>query len=189
MTIKKKFPLALAEVTGKSLIQMMGDTCERIEMAGSVRRQAFEVGDIELLCISRAGPVDMFGEPIILESPLDLRCTYLINQGILAPRPNKIGAVTIGPLNKLLVHPATGIGVDVFTTTAENWGMAMVVRTGPAGFNVRVMSRFIELGMAGHAYGGVTRGNEDLQCPTEERVFELLEWEYLDPWQRKEIAR
>ena len=133
MTVKKKFPLALAEVTGKSLIQMMGDTCERIEMAGSVRRQAFEVGDIELLCISRAGPVDMFGEPIILESPLDLRCTYLINQGILAPRPNKIGAVTIGPLNKLLVHPATGIGVDVFTTTAENWGMAMVVRTGPGG--------------------------------------------------------
>ena len=189
LTTKRKFPLALAEATGRSLIQMLGDVCERIELAGSVRRQAFEVGDIELLCISSPGPADMFGQPIIKQSPLDLRCAYLINQGILAPRPSKIGAVTIGPLNKLLVNPATGIGVDVFTTTAENWGMAMVVRTGPAGFNVRVMSRFIELGMKGHAYGGVTRKGEELQCPTEESVFELLEWEYLDPWQRTERAR
>ena len=31
MTIKEKFPLALAEVTGKSLIQMLADTRERIE--------------------------------------------------------------------------------------------------------------------------------------------------------------
>ena len=31
MTIKEKFPLALAEVTGKSLIQIQADPCERIE--------------------------------------------------------------------------------------------------------------------------------------------------------------
>ena len=144
----------------------------------------FEVGDIELLCVPKAGAVDLFGEPVASESLLDLRCSELIDQGVLAPRPNKLGAVTIGPLNKLLVHPATGIGVDIFATSAENWGMAMVVRTGPVGFNVRMMSRFRELGMAGHAYGGVTSEGEELQCPTEERVFELLEWEYLEPWKR-----
>ena len=31
MATKPKFPLALAEVTSKSLIQMLADTCERIE--------------------------------------------------------------------------------------------------------------------------------------------------------------
>ena len=31
MTTKEKCPLARAEVTGKSLIQMLADTCERIE--------------------------------------------------------------------------------------------------------------------------------------------------------------
>ena len=184
MTTREKVPLALAEVTGKSLMQMLADTCERIEMAGSVRRQVFEVGDIELLCIPKAGAVDLFGEPVGSESLLDLRCRYLIDQGVLAPRPNKVGAVTIGPLNKLLVHPATGIGVDLFATSAGNWGMAMVVRTGPVGFNVRMMSRFRDLGMAGHAYGGVTNGTEELQCPTEESVFELLGWDYLKPWMR-----
>ena len=134
MATKPKFSLALAEVTGKSLIQMLADTCERIEMAGSVRRQVFEVGDIELLCVPKAGAVDLFGEPVTSKSMLDLRCRYLIDQGVLAPRPNKVGTVTIGPLNKLLVHPATGIGVDIFATSAENWGMAMVARTGPVGF-------------------------------------------------------
>ena len=48
------------------------------------------------------------------------------------------------------------------------------------------MRRFQQLGMNGHAYGGVTRGGEELQCPTEESVFELLEWEYLAPWKRRE---
>ena len=49
-----------------------------------------------------------------------------------------------------------GIPVDIFTSTAENWGMAMAVRTGHADFNKAVMSRFLELGMAGHASGGMT---------------------------------
>ena len=186
MTTKPKFPLPLAEVTGQSLMRLLADSCERIEIAGSVRRQVFEVGDIELLCIPKAGAVDLFGEPVASESLLDQRCRELIDQGILAPRPNKLGATTIGPLNKLLLHPATGIGVDVFATSAENWGMAMMVRTGPAGFNVRMMARFRELGMAGHAYGGVTRGGEELQCPAEESVFDLLEWECLAPWERKQ---
>ena len=60
--------------------------------------------------------------------------------------------------------------------------MAMVVRTGPADFCRVMMSRFIDLGMAGHAYGGVTgRDGQTLGCPTEERVFELLGWEWQEP--------
>ena len=186
MTTKPRFPLPLAEVTGQAVMRMLADCCERVEIAGSVRRQVFEVGDIELLCIPKAGGVDLFGAPVASESLLDQRCRELIDEGLLTPRPNKLGATAMGPMNKLLVHPGTGIAMDVFATSAENWGMAMMVRTGPAGFNVRMMSRFRELGMAGHAYGGVTRGGEELQCPTEERVFELLEWEYLAPWARKQ---
>ena len=61
MTTKPRFPLPLAEVTGESLIRMLAGTCERIDMAGSVRRKVFEVGAIELLCIPKAGAVDLFG--------------------------------------------------------------------------------------------------------------------------------
>ena len=44
MATEQKFKRALAEVTGKALVQVLADTRERIEMAGSVRRQVFEVG-------------------------------------------------------------------------------------------------------------------------------------------------
>ena len=185
MTLKQRWPLALAEITGQSLIKLLEPSCERIELAGSIRRGRPGVGDIELLCVPRLQAVrDLFGNPIATESELDQRCKVLMADGFLAYRPNIRGAVTFGPSNKLMVHRATGIPVDIFSATTEDWGMAMVVRTGPKDFNVRMMSRFRELGLEGHAYGGVTRGGEVLNCPTEERVFELLRWDYSAPAER-----
>ena len=37
--------------------------------------------------------------------------------------------MAICSLNKLLLHPATGIGVDVVASSAENLGMALMGRT------------------------------------------------------------
>ena len=49
----------------------------------------------------------------------------------------------------------------------------------------RMMARFLELGMKGHAYGGVTdsQGNE-VDCPDEATVFRLLGWPWIPPEQR-----
>ena len=93
--------------------------------------------------------------------------------------------MTIGPLNKLLLHLATGVGVDVFATGAESLGKAVVVRERPGEFNVSMMSRSRELGMAGHAYSEVTMGDEELQCPTEESVFDPLERGWIEPGERR----
>ena len=48
-----------------------------------------------------------------------------------------------------------------------------------------MMARFRELGMRGHAYGGVTDqdGNE-IECPDEETVFRLLGWSWMPPERR-----
>ena len=185
MPTKSRCPLALAEITGQSLIKLLETSCERIELAWSIRRGRLDVGDIELLCVPKVRVVqDMFGNPISAVSELENRCVELIAEGFLDYRPNVCGAITFGLWNKLVVHQATSIPVDIFTATTENWGMATVVRTGPKDFNVRMMTRFRELGMQGHAYGGVAKGGEVLHCPTEARVFELLGWEYLDPGDR-----
>ena len=79
----------------------------------------------------------------------------------------------------------SGIPVDVFSSSTNNWGMSLVVRTGSKDFNVRMMARFRELGMRGHAYGGVTdqEGNE-IECPDEETVFRLLGWSWMPPERR-----
>ena len=186
MTTKRRFPLALAEVTAQSLVALLAPACQRIEVAGSVRRGRQDVGDIELLCVPRFQVQrDLFGQPVEKVSLLDRRCLELVRSGHLDYRPNKAGALTFGPMNKLLLHQGTGIPVDVFTATTENWGMFLFVRTGPAGFIRQAMGRFRVLGMAGHAYGGVTTASgEVVNCPAEEDVFNLLGWDRLPPGAR-----
>ena len=100
-------------------------------------------------------------------------------------RADKSGRYSYGEQNKLLVHVPSGVPVDVFSSSIKNWGMSLMVRTGPKEFNVRMMSRFRELGMRGHAYGGVTdQGGTEIECPDEETVFRLLSWPWMPPERR-----
>ena len=186
MVVKERWPLVLARLVAEELVEKLEDVCERIEIAGSMRREVFQVGDIEIVCIPKFRErFDLFGEPVQGASLLDERCVELARENILEYRPNARGAVIFGPLNKLLVHQPTGMPVDIFSTTADNWGMTLAVRTGPKTFCIRMMRRFRDLGFRGHPYGGVTRGRDEYGCPTEEQLFELLGWDYLAPGSRE----
>ena len=184
---KNRYLLALAEVVGQSLLDLLAPACERIEIAGSIRRRREDVGDIELLCVPRSAPPDMLGYAPPVPSAgdsVDQAVKELIAAGVMKHRRLKDGKTAYGPSNKLLAHVVTGIPVDIFSVPAENWGMALLVRTGPADYCVQVMERFRALGMQGHAYGGVTRGDLEIQCPTEEAVYDLLGWQYCPPERR-----
>lgn len=164
--------LAKAREIAEEMKDLLKPACNRIEIAGSIRRWKPEVGDIELLVIPSANYLDKLLHDLMMKD-------------ILAMRLNKRGSRTYGPKNKLMRHLPSGIGVDVFSTTEECWGMAMFIRTGPREWNIKAMSRFRELGMQGHAYGGVTdtKGNE-LSCLDEEIVFQFLQWAYVPPERR-----
>lgn len=211
---KIRYPLAYAQVVAEELIGLLAPACEtfcgpscvncrgsglldeaspvlgpcisanpRIVIAGSMRRRRPDGGDIELLVISKVQR-DLFGG--IASYLLDEAVLALVHKGTLDYRLDGRGIRILGSLNKLMVHRASRIPVDIFTTTKENWGMALVVRTGSADFNKRLMARFRALGKAGHAYGGITlRDGSELECPTEEIVFREAEWEYIDPEARK----
>lgn len=183
MTDKQRFPLRQARIIANRLARDFEPHCERVAVAGSIRRGKDEVGDIEILYIPKFGeaPTDLFGD--MVGRPEDMLDTYLqrmIEQGVFAKRGG------FGRLNKLLVHVPSGIPLDVFATTADNWGMSLVIRTGPKEFNVRLMQRFRELGMSGHAYAGVTdRDGQPLDCPTEQDVFRHAQWDYVEPEDRR----
>jgi len=183
MTDKQRFSLEQAHLIANKLAKDFEPHCERVEIAGSIRRGKAEVGDIEILYIPKLinAPPDLFGAPTMdPEDALDTYLRHLIETGVLAIRGG------YGPKNKLLIHMSSGIPLDVFRTDAENWGMSLVVRTGPKDFNVRLMSRFQELGIAGHAYAGVTdRDGQPLDCPTEHDVFRHAQWDYVEPEDRR----
>lgn len=150
---------------------------DRVAIAGSLRRNKPTVHDIEILCIPKpSNMVDMFGDPV---ADADDMVTAAFRGHLSYDlRPNKAGRTTYGPKNKLLIHKESGVAVDLFSTTAENWGMALVIRTGSADFNVWLMQRFKKMGIDAHAYGGLTLDTgEEISLPTEEDVFR---WANLD---------
>lgn len=213
MTTKtRRWPLAHAEQVALELVAVLEDTCDRIEVAGSIRRRKSDVGDIEILAISKvtdayglsenpgwpgapanaptprglAMQLDMLSQkPPPEHRYLDDALLQLIEEGVLKYRYNSAGhRIGFGEMNKHLVDVSSGIAVDIFSATAKNWGMALVVRTGPADFNIRMMARFQALGMRGHAYGGVTVNEAEVECPTESAVFDLLGWSWVRPEDR-----
>ena len=194
MTDGKTVPLEQALPVAQEILTLLEPYCERIEVGGSIRRRKAQVKDVEILAISKARySRDMLGEVSSTHFALHDALTSWIGayNSLWELRPNKKGHTTFGAQNKLLVY--RGSPVDVFSTTEANWGMAKVVRTGPAKFNIRLMSRFRELGLQGHAYGGVTKPGphphpsskrQEVDCPDEATVFRVAQWEYIEPENR-----
>ena len=109
--------------------------CDRCEIAGSVRRGKAEVGDIEIVCIPSREEADGcfsfadFGET--RRSQGFIRAVY------------QPGRVTMGhPVDGRyiqLLHDS-GIAVDIFTATRDNWGLIYAIRTGSARFSHDVLA-------------------------------------------------
>lgn len=170
--------LEKAKAIADELVELLKPACERIVIAGSIRRRRPDVGDIELLCIPK------LEEGIDL---LDRELGWLMLNGVFDHRRDKRGRIIYGPKNKLLFHKPSGIGVDIFSTTEECWPVALVVRTGGKNTNMEIASRAIERGMRFHAYGrGFTRADgSELVCHSEQDVFRAVGLRYLEPWERR----
>jgi DNA polymerase (family 10) len=168
--------LAKAKAIAEELKGLLEPSCQRIEIAGSIRRQKPEVGDIELLCIPKF--VDGVDQ-------LDREIGALVVQRILGFRRNKRGSRVYGPKNKLMVHLPSGIGVDIFSTDERCWPVALVVRTGGEKTNKRIAVAAIKKGWRWHAYGsGFSTPDGELVCRSERDVFEFVGLLYLEPWER-----
>src|SRR5688572_20448259 len=101
---KTKFPHAAALKVAEELQAMIAPACQRIAIAGSLRRLKPEVGDIELLYVPILSerPDGLFDSQIVDVASEVIE--GLLNGGTLAKRPNINGVFTWGERNKLAVH-------------------------------------------------------------------------------------
>jgi len=169
--------LEKAKDIAKKIKAVLETSCERITIAGSIRRQKPDVGDIELLAI----PKYVAGDDM-----LDAKIQTMIYFDMLGYRLNKLGRKVYGPKNKLLVHIPSGFGVDVFSTTEDEWPVALFVRTGGKITNKRIATEALRRGWQFHAYGrGFSTPTGELVCQSERDVFDFSGLPYLEPWERK----
>jgi DNA polymerase/3'-5' exonuclease PolX len=132
-----RVPLAVAQRIADELVDLLGDACERLVVAGSVRRGRPEVGDVELVSVPRTAErleaVDLFGSRAVLVDLLTDRCRELLAAGVLAHRPDKNGRPSFGERAKRLSY--RGVAVDLFSVIPPaQWGVILLIRTGPAEF-------------------------------------------------------
>lgn len=144
------------------IIEKIKPYTERAEIAGSVRRKKPECGDIEIVCIRKQG--DLFQPGI--ESVLDKwrRVKGDAAKGKYACR----------------IHPS-GMQIDIFFATPENWGLIFFIRTGSAEFSKKSGDRWVELGW--HSDGGILyrKNGTYLEIHDEEDVFKVLGWDFIKP--------
>ena len=51
--MKERIPLAEGVKLANEVVALLETSCERLEVAGSIRRQKETVGDVEIVCIPR----------------------------------------------------------------------------------------------------------------------------------------
>ena len=185
-TEKKRWPRADALIVAKELCVALKPACEQMIVAGSLRRRKADVGDVEILFVPKmeVRPVDMFeSKPFSLADEVIER---LLATGRLSKRPSTLGHFAWGAKNKLALH-ATGLPVDLFTATPENWWNYVVCRTGPADSNTRIASLAQQRGYKWNPYGsGYTRlsDSEIIPMGSEAEVFAFVGLEYREPADR-----
>ena len=96
--------------------------CDRIEIAGSIRRRKSDVGDIEIVAIPKPYDVGLFASGI---AP------------IVSAWPKVRGELPCKYTQRTLPD---GIALDLFFATAENWGLIYAIRTGSADYSHRVLA-------------------------------------------------
>ena len=144
--------------------------------------------DVEILFVPRMEerPVDMFATQSF--SLAEEAIQRLLDAGALTKRPNITGGTTWGDKNKLALHAASGIPVDLFTATEDNWFNYLVCRTGPAQSNQRIAIAAHNLGWQWNPYGPgfIHRtSNEQRACHSEEAVFAFVGLPFLPPEDRR----
>jgi DNA polymerase/3'-5' exonuclease PolX len=130
--MKTRMSLPQAQRLAEKIVTEIRPFCERVEIAGSIRRRKPTVGDIEIVCIPRHQP-DLFGDPG--ESLLDIKLLELLKEGRLSKgRKN-------GDKQKEFIVPSGGCQLDLFITSPDCWPVIFTVRTGSEDFTKRLVTQ------------------------------------------------
>lgn len=172
------YEYAKAYMVAEKLAQRLERSCEKLQIAGSLRRRVKLVHDIEIVVVPVLEELpDLLGETHAMRSRLDDTLDELIEERVLRSFP---GAKN-GPRMKQFAVQPLGIKVDLFIVLPPaQWGTLLAIRTGPAHYSHWLVSRHeIGGGLPNHLRvkdGAVMTlyGSNVIETPSEESFFALL---------------
>lgn len=168
---------ATAKVIADKVVELLRPHCQRIEIAGSIRREKEIIGDIEIVCIPKPYETGLFTSGIAtivntwdkVKGELEYgKCKY--TQRIL---PSSI----IGQEGKT-------VAVDLFFAEHDNFGNIFLIRTGDWEFSKKFMGTIIPQRGYKQENGFLKNGNKIIPCPDEKDLFFRMGVPYIEPKNR-----
>lgn len=181
------------------LVDALAPGCERIEIAGSLRREKPTVHDIEIVAIPRwedRSSGDLWSTSTVVDT-LEERLNGLVLNGYLSPRPvenhRADGSIDVqlklGPAFKALITP-DDVPLDLFLVRPPaTWGVIFGLRTGPGDWNTRLVmdckaiGRRVEGGQVVAWHGGSSSWRP-VPTPEEVDFFRALGQPWVEPRDR-----
>lgn len=185
-TDKPKIPRTEALKVANEIYKLLEPWCEKCKVVGSLRRRRPFVKDVEFLFIGKT----MTRKKDLLENEEYngglAEIDFLVKTEVIRPRENIIGNTAWGDKNRLAVHVATGISIDFFTATPENWWNLLVCRTGGLINNTRLAQAYLKRGLHWHPYdeGYTDLKGKSFHQLSEQSVFINAGLQYIPPERR-----
>lgn len=140
--------------------EMLRPHCDRIEIAGSIRRKKPEVKDIEIVAI----PNDRF------------------SLGLIVNKWKKVRGEVSGKYTQRILPQ--GIKLDLFFANEKNWGLIFGIRTGSAEYSHKVLAcGWVKAGY-NSVKGILHKNGVPIHVKEEKELFKLINIDYVEPEQR-----
>lgn len=153
--------------------------CERIEIAGSVRRRKPLVKDIEMVAIPKLEiRRNLFGEEMERVNRMEEIFPEMRANGCVFSKNGERYKQIYSPLDELVL--------DLFIVLPPaQWGVIFTIRTGPADFSRKIVTQRSKGGLLPDDYwvanGCAANGDGVVPMPEETDFFRLLGIDFISP--------
>lgn len=176
------FKLTLAQRIGEQIASELQPFCERIEIAGSIRRRSEFVNDIDIVALPKEGQREALRE----------RCkrnTHVVTDGdqclivVLPPFTHHGSRIQDLQVDLWIARRPEA---DLLQSKPGNFGSLFLCRTGSKEHNIWLCQRAESLGLRWNPYAGVFDGHGNcLAWETEEEILRALDLAWIAPENRE----
>ena len=171
MSAGPRISLAEALSVAANAVAVLGPHCQKIDIAGSVRRQRETIGDLEIVCLPNRDPLEA--------TPLFAGGFAQAVEQWPGLKGNPEGRYTQRRLR-------WGLKLDLFMPHPDGYGLILAIRTGSADWSrLRLATAWKRAGF--HSEGGLLRRKDGsvVPCRTERELFDVIGLAWVEPQDRE----